>query len=965
MTNKSKTTLRGKLLRPTVGGFLFVGIATAGLVSWTHTRSSEQQLATLETQMRNSVLSRARILVDAHALALQGLAEDNALSAIQDLIHSAVTEDKTVLFGLFVTPDGEPVAYASPKFTAEHTPAGHDDVLKQLSLGSLKPLKSSDRVERDVQLFNSPVFEVSRSIFADGELLGSVRYGVSLTSLQDSLRAARSQSEQDLHRVLLLIALMMCGITAGAVFMVARAARRITQPLKTLTEAANSVAAGNMDARVAVESGDELEVLAAAFNHMQGANQKAFRDLEEKTSQALEAARIKSEFLANMSHEIRTPMNGIIGMTQLLLRSPREKREQRFVETIQSSANTLLTIVNDVLDFSKLDAQKLEIHADTFDLRLLIQEVAELMSPRVEEKHVELIPAVAPSVPALVVGDPDRIRQILTNLTNNAVKFTSSGEIVITADCEARSGNHVMVRITVRDTGIGIDPKNHDKLFQSFSQVDGSLTRQYGGTGLGLAICKGLIEKMKGEIGFTSDLGVGSTFYFSIPLDVAQAEGSVKLQKPTKRNILVGESNATTLKLLEEHLLHWGYLGTSAGSWRQLVSELEKAEAAGKRFDAAIVGSDIIRDGGSRLVEKLRDQRPAERIPLVIIAHSAEDTLVEPDVRLTKPIRTSEVYNSLQNILEGKITEKLISGKHRPLRSRNRGFKILVVEDNEVNQLVAVELLTELGHIPEVVGNGAEAVKAVATRHYDAVLMDCQMPVMDGYEATGRIRKLPGVASRIPIFALTAHALPGDRTKALEAGMDAYLSKPLAENALVKMLDRWFEDVVEPPDLITTADLDAILTNPPHASPSMQAPASRMNTRSPLTQNGASVSPPPKSHPTLSAEPLLNPERKRSDKAIELFLTLMPGQIDQMASALNARETQQFRDFAHKCKGSCLALGTDRMAAICKTLQHMGEAEQLDIQTAGALIDALRTTFIETKLVIRVPAKASIPVTET
>ncbi|MDX2051149.1 MAG: ATP-binding protein [Polyangiaceae bacterium] len=943
---KVRGSLASKLLKPTIGGFLFVGLATIGIVGWTHTRSADQQLSTLESQMRESALARARTLIDSHALALRGLAEANAITDIQDLVKNTVTDDKTILYGLFVNPEGETVAYVSPTTSAQRTITPTEIVQKQLALSSLKPDAADTRHERNAELFGAPVFEVSRGVFADGELAGSVRYGMSLKGLQESLAEARQQSEQDRNQVLVLISLLMAGITAAAAFMVTRTARRITQPLNALTGAANAVAAGNMDARVTVESGDELELLASAFNQMQSANQKAFTDLEDKTSQALEAARIKSEFLANMSHEIRTPMNGIIGMTQLLLRAPqRDKREQRFVETIQASANTLLTIVNDVLDFSKLDAQKLEIHADVFDLRLVIQEVAELMSPRVEEKQVELIPAVAPSVPALLVGDPDRIRQVLTNLANNAVKFTHSGEIVISAECEPRPSGGMNVRISVKDTGIGIDPKNHDKLFQSFSQVDGSLTRQYGGTGLGLAICKGLVEKMKGEIGFSSDYGVGSTFYFSLPLEVAQAEQSVKLKLPTRRNILVGENNATTLELLRVHLLHWGYMCTSAGSWRQLVEELDKASSSGKYFDAVVVGSDIVREGSVRLVEKLRDQKPGERTPFIVIAHSAEETLVDPDVRLTKPIRTSEVYNSLQNILEGKLTEKQTSGKHRPARSKNRGFKILVVEDNEVNQLVALELLAELGHIPEVVGNGAEAVKAVSTRHYDAVLMDCQMPVMDGYEATRRIRKLNTAAAKIPIFALTAHALPGDRTKALEAGMDAYLTKPLAENALVKMLDRWFDDVAEPPELITSEDLDArraSLGAPPAPSAPPEAPRVSV---APMSRT--------MSTPVKGDLPILNPERKRSARAIELFINLMPAQINQVEGALNNHERQAFRDFAHKCKGSCLALGADQMAAICKELQVLGEATNLDVPAATALMESLRSSFNDTRQALR------------
>jgi len=494
----------------------------------------------------------------------------------------------------------------------------------------------------------------------------------------------------------------------------------------------------------------------------------AFGKLEKTTAKALEAARLKSEFLANMSHEIRTPMNGVLGMIELLSRTLLDEKQRRYLSTLQTSAGGLMSVLNDILDFSKIEAGKMELREETCRVRGLVDEVTELFAARAELRGVELVAQVEHDVPTQVEADTERIRQVLSNLVGNAVKFTESGSITVRASVEETSGAVFQLRFEVVDTGIGIDPALQGKLFEAFSQVDGSLTRKHGGTGLGLAICKQLVVLMKGRLGVTSESGQGSNFWFVLPL-------------------------------------------------RRLES-------------------------GSLEMPTAMTPRP-----------------------LAAPVSSKD-----------------------PASSR----RILVAEDNPINQEVIREVLAELGYDAHIVDNGLLALTALEQEAFPVVLMDCQMPELDGYGAAREIRRREvGGAGHISLIAVTAHAFEGERQKALTAGMDDYVTKPISGEVLSEVIQRWW----------------------PKSS----------TVREP--ESGERLASSPGSAPVAAAEAAsgaLDPTVRRSDAVAKIFLKHVPGQIESIGQALATKDEATLKAASHKLKGSCLAVGVPRMAELCAALEE-------------------------------------------
>jgi signal transduction histidine kinase/DNA-binding response OmpR family regulator len=619
----------------------------------------------------------------------------------------------------------------------------------------------------------------------------------------------------------------------------------------------------------------------------------AFVKLETKTREALEAARLKSEFLANMSHEIRTPMNGVIGMTELLLHTSLTERQLRYTRTVQTSATALLTVLNDVLDFSKIEAGKLEIRPVECDLTRTVEEVAELLAAQAAAKGIELAVKVSPNVPDLVHCDRDRLRQVLTNIAGNAVKFTEKGEVVIRVDATPEGDGRARFVIEIADTGIGIPKEQQPKLFAAFSQADGSLTRKYGGTGLGLAISQKLVRMMGGDIGMESEVGRGSRFFVTLPLVVLAKKRDPEPEHLPRVRTLVVDDNATNLEILEDMLAHWGLPVDRAESGPEALRLLEDARRAGAPYGLAIIDYQMPGMHGGELAELVRKESSTERLPIILLAslHASEIGAARGLINeaLTKPIRQKELFRAIRSVL--KNPERL-KGSSDPsaradddragarLGAGRSGPRLLVAEDNPINQAVMVDMLEEIGCEADVVENGRLALEAALSKDYPLVLMDCQMPELDGYEATRRLRASGNPRARVPVIAVTAHAVIGERERALAAGMNDYLTKPVTPAQLAAVISKWLP------------------------------PTERETDPGPLSLAGREQVP----------GAVLGPER-RSDTVIELFLRFVPGQIESIARAVEKKDARAVRAAAHKLKGSSMAISAVRMARVCAEIE--------------------------------------------
>jgi len=515
--------------------------------------------------------------------------------------------------------------------------------------------------------------------------------------------------------------------------------------------------------------------------------------------EAAEAAnRAKSEFLANMSHEIRTPLNGVIGMLDLLYGTSLSSQQKRYAQMARSSADLLLSVINEILDFSKIEAGKIELERIAFDPRQVLEDAAEVTARRAEEKGLHLIVRAPADLPAALMGDPGRLRQVLLNLVSNAVKFTAAGHVMLRAETAEDDEGRLSLRFLVEDTGIGIPEERLEQLFQSFMQVDASTTRRFGGTGLGLAISKQLVEMMGGRIGVSSAAARGSTFWFEVPFEKA-AEGQPDARRDLSGlKVLVVDDHQTNRDILRETLAGWRMEVVTLSSGETAIEELRRASNAGAPYQVAILDAQMPGLSGFATAERISAEPKLAGTRLLMLTSLASMPDGSSPSRwglsgcLAKPVRQSKLFDALVTALADAprppaAVAAAAAGSRGPAQRR-----VLLAEDNEINQLVATEILVRAGFYCEVVGDGRQAVEAVAARKYDLVLMDCHMPEMDGLEATRAIRlrerKAPTVGTavkRLPIVALTASAVAGDRERCLEAGMDAYVTKPIDPTRLL------------------------------------------------------------------------------------------------------------------------------------------------------------------------------------